>query len=61
MFEYQITVSSLAAGFLFRTEWDDNKERVAAAAVALQSSMPLTKVEILRRSKAMALVTPGNM
>lgn len=61
MFEYQVTVSTRTEGFLFRTEWDDNKERVAAAAVILQSSIPLAKVEILRKSKAMTLVTPGNM
>ena len=56
MNEYQITVS-LNGQFMFRTDWDDNKERVAAAAVALQTSMVLAKVEIYSKARAMTRVT----
>lgn len=60
MYEYQINVSANGQ-FMFRTEWDDNKERVAAAAVALKTSMVLAKVEVLRKSKEMTRVAPEQL
>lgn len=56
MDEYQISVS-LNGKFLFRTEWDDNKERVSANAVMLTATLLLANVKVLAREKAMTDVT----
>ena len=55
MKEYYINVSANGQ-FMFRTEWDDNKERAYAAAVTLRISMPLAKVEMFSRDKSMTRI-----
>lgn len=52
MKEYQINVSHRGC-FMFRTEWDDDRTRVQAAAVAIQTSMVLAKDTVTSRSKLM--------
>lgn len=49
MHEYQISVARNGQ-FLFRTEWDDDRSRVRAAAIAIQA-MPDLKVTICSRCK----------
>lgn len=49
MNEYQIIVSSKGC-FLFRTEWDDDRSRVRAAGMAIQT-LPDVKVTIRSRCK----------
>ena len=49
MHEYQISVAR-DGQFLFRTDWDDNRRRVRAAAIAIQA-MPDVKVTIRSRCK----------
>ena len=47
MHEYQISVAR-DGQFLFRTDWDDDRSRVRAAAIAIQA-MPDVKVTIRSR------------
>jgi hypothetical protein len=51
MNEYQISVSANGI-FMFRTEWDQNKERVVNAAVTIKSSMPSAVVRVNARDNS---------
>jgi len=55
MNEYQISAAR-DGQFLFRTDWDDNRRRVRAAAIAIQA-MPDVKVTIHSRCKSRNDVT----
>ena len=55
MNEYQISADRNGQ-FLFRTEWDDDRSRVRAAAIAIQP-MPDVKVTIRSRCKLRSDVT----
>ena len=54
MKEYQICVSQ-AGRFLFRTEWDDNKERIFLAANIMFGMERGTTLEVVCRDKTMML------
>lgn len=54
MKEHHIQVS-LNGIFLFRTQWDDNLERVQMAAVTITTSMPLAQVSVYTRAKVMGV------